>query len=57
VGFWLSGNKGAYNYLAESAANFYTANEVKSMLLAAGFREVLYQPLLFGAVGIHIAIK
>ncbi len=57
VGFWLSGNKGAYNYLAESAANFYTANEVKSMMLAAGFREVLYQPLLFGAVGIHIAIK
>ncbi len=57
VGFWLSGNKGAYNYLAESAANFYTAEEVKDMLLEAGFRQVLYRPLLFGAAGIHVAVK
>jgi len=57
VGVWLSGNKGAYNYLAESAASFYTAEEVKAMLLESGFREVLYRPLLFGAAGIHIAVK
>lgn len=57
VGFWLSGNKGAYHYLAESAASFYTAEEVNKMLLAAGFREVEYQPLLFGAAGLHIAVK
>jgi demethylmenaquinone methyltransferase/2-methoxy-6-polyprenyl-1,4-benzoquinol methylase len=57
VGFWLSGNKGAYNYLAESAANFYTAEEVKDMLLEAGFREVRYRQFLFGAAGIHIAVK
>ena len=57
VGFWLSGNKGAYNYLAESAASFYTAEEVKNMLLGAGFREVRYRRFLFGAAGIHIAVK
>ena len=57
VGFWLSGNRGAYNYLAESAAGFYTAEEVRDMLLEAGFREVRYRPFLFGAAGIHIAIK
>ncbi len=57
VGFWLSGNKGAYSYLAESAVNFYTAEEVKDMLLESGFRKVCYRPLLFGAAGIHIAIK
>jgi len=57
VGFWLSGNKGAYNYLAESAAGFYTAEEVKNMLLEAGFREVRYRRFLFGAAGIHIAVK
>ena len=57
VGSWLSENKGAYSYLAESAANFYTAEEVKDMLLEAGFRQVLYRPLLFGAAGIHIAVK
>jgi demethylmenaquinone methyltransferase/2-methoxy-6-polyprenyl-1,4-benzoquinol methylase len=57
VGFCLSGNKGAYSYLAESAASFYTAGEVKDMLLGAGFREVCYRPFLFGAAGIHIAVK
>jgi demethylmenaquinone methyltransferase/2-methoxy-6-polyprenyl-1,4-benzoquinol methylase len=57
LGFWLSGNRGAYRYLAESAASFYTAGEVKKMLLAAGFREVEYRPLLFGAAGLHIAVK
>jgi len=57
VGFWLSGHKGAYHYLAESAASFYTADEVRNMLLEAGFREVKYRPLLFGAAGIHIAVK
>ena len=57
VGFWLSGNKGAYSYLAESAADFYSAEEVRDMLLAAGFREVLSRPLLFGVAGIHIAVK
>ena len=57
VGFWLSGNRGAYNYLAESAAGFYTAGEVEDMLLEVGFREVLYRPFMFGVVGIHVAVK
>ena len=57
VGFWLSGNKGAYSYLEESATGFYTAEEVRDMLLEAGFRDVRYRPLLFGATGIHIAVK
>lgn len=57
VGFWLSGNKGAYSYLAESAASFYTAEEVRGMLLEAGFREVRYRSFLFGAAGIHVAVK
>lgn len=57
AGFLLSGNKGAYNYLAESAANFYNAEEIKDMLLKAGFQEVWHLPLFFGAAGIHIAVK
>jgi len=57
VSFWLSGNKEAYNYLAKSAAGFYSAEEVKDMLLAAGFREVRHRPILFGAAGIHVAVK
>lgn len=57
VGQMLSGNKGAYNYLAESARRYYAPKEVREMLLAAGFRDVRYRPLFFGAAGLHVAIK
>ncbi|OGO07334.1 MAG: hypothetical protein A2Y92_03625 [Chloroflexi bacterium RBG_13_57_8] len=57
LGILLSGNRGAYRYLAESAVRFYTPREVRDMLLSAGFREVSYRPLLFGAAGIHVALR
>ena len=57
VGYWISGNKGAYNYLAESASRFYSPEGVRELLLAAGFRQFYYRPLLFGAAAIYIAVK
>ncbi len=57
IGGLISGNKGAYNYLAESATRFHTPDEIKDMLVKAGFSRVDYTPLFFGAVGIHIAVK
>jgi demethylmenaquinone methyltransferase/2-methoxy-6-polyprenyl-1,4-benzoquinol methylase len=57
VGILISGNRGAYRYLAESTMRFYSPTEVCEMLLAAGFKEVSYEPLLFGAAGIHVALK
>jgi demethylmenaquinone methyltransferase/2-methoxy-6-polyprenyl-1,4-benzoquinol methylase len=57
IGSWLSGNKGAYKYLSESAARFFTPEEVKTLLKSAGFREVHYRPLLWGAAGVHVAVK
>ena len=57
VGQLLSGNKGAYRYLASSVADYYMPAEVKAMLLKAGFSEVTYQALFFGAAGIYIAVK
>ena len=57
LGYLVSGNKMAYHYLAESAARFYSVGEVREMLLGAGFREVHYRPLFFGAAGIHVAVK
>jgi len=57
VGMLLSGNRGAYRYLARSASRFYSPEEVKEMLLTAGFRDVSYHPLLFGAAGIHVATR
>ena len=57
AGYLLSGNRGAYHYFAESAARFYAADELRAVLIEAGFSEVYFQPLLFGAVAIHRAIK
>lgn len=57
VGIILSGNKGAYHYLVESARRFYSPKEVRELLQKAGFRDVAYRPLFFGAAGIHVAVK
>lgn len=57
AGSRLSGNRGAYHYLAESAARFYDSEEVKKLLLAAGFCQVSFRPFFFGVVGIHVAVK
>ena len=57
LGYLLSRNRGAYHYLAESAARYYTSEELKEILLQAGFSRVYYRSLLFGAVAIHTAIK
>jgi demethylmenaquinone methyltransferase/2-methoxy-6-polyprenyl-1,4-benzoquinol methylase len=56
-GILLSGERGAYRYLAESAANFYTASQVRELMLGAGFRDVSYRPLFLGAAGLHVALR
>jgi demethylmenaquinone methyltransferase/2-methoxy-6-polyprenyl-1,4-benzoquinol methylase len=57
LGYRLSANKAAYHYLAESAANFYTAEEVKKMLLEVGFQQVYFKSLMMGVAGIHVAVR
>ena len=57
VGWWLSGNKGAFKYLAVSASHYYTPKALADLLLRTGFRRVTYQRLFFGASAIHIAVK
>jgi demethylmenaquinone methyltransferase/2-methoxy-6-polyprenyl-1,4-benzoquinol methylase len=57
VGYRLSGNRGAYHYFAESAAHFYTAEELRRVLIEVGFSKVSFRHLLFGAVAIHVAVK
>lgn len=57
LGYLLSGNRGAYRYLAESAARFYTPDELRELLLSSGFSRFLSRPLMFGTVAIHIAVK
>ncbi len=53
----ISGDKKAYKYLTESTINFFTPEKLEKRLLAAGFRQVYYQPLFFGAAGIYRALK
>jgi demethylmenaquinone methyltransferase/2-methoxy-6-polyprenyl-1,4-benzoquinol methylase len=57
IGSFVSGNKRAYHYLAESAARFYSPEELKQILGTSGFRQVSYCPLFFGVAGIYVAIK
>ena len=57
LGLLISGNREAYHYLAESAANYYSPEELKKILVEAGFRQVCFRRLLFGAVSIHTATK
>ncbi len=57
LGAWISGNRAAYHYLAESARHFYQASEVREMLLGAGFAHVHTDSLLGGVAAIHIAEK
>jgi demethylmenaquinone methyltransferase/2-methoxy-6-polyprenyl-1,4-benzoquinol methylase len=57
VGMWLSGNKGAYTYLAESARRYYMPRQVKGLLMGVGFKDIRYRRLFFGAAGLHIACK
>ncbi len=57
VGSWLSGNPAAYRYLAESAARFYTPEQLAALLAKAGFSQATSRPLLFGAVAVHTAMR
>jgi demethylmenaquinone methyltransferase / 2-methoxy-6-polyprenyl-1,4-benzoquinol methylase len=57
LGRLVSGNRGAYAYLADSAARFYTDEELEGVLEEAGFCGVRHTPLLAGAAAIHVAEK
>jgi demethylmenaquinone methyltransferase / 2-methoxy-6-polyprenyl-1,4-benzoquinol methylase len=57
TGIILTGNRGAYRYLAESMVDYYSPEEVREMLLRVGFSDVTYRPLFLGAAGLHVATK
>jgi demethylmenaquinone methyltransferase / 2-methoxy-6-polyprenyl-1,4-benzoquinol methylase len=57
AGYLISGNKGAYKYLAVSAENFYSPEEIVKYLLKTGFKQATARRLFFGASAIYTAIK
>ena len=57
LGGLVSGQRGAYRYLAASAKNFSDPQEIKDLLLDTGFKKVEHKALLGGAAGLTIAVK
>lgn len=57
MGGIVSGNRGAYRYLADSIGSFPQPENLKSQLVKAGFQQVWYLPLTFGIAYIHVGTK
>jgi len=57
IGQIVSGSKSAYTYLSQTIPRFYSAEEFAEIIKEAGFSEVTFERLLFGASAIHKAIK
>ena len=57
LGGMISGHRGAYHYLAHSAIHYYTAGEVRQLLLDAGFSTASHRLFLNGVAGLWEARK
>ncbi len=57
VGTKISGSSAGYAYLSSTIPRFYPAKKLADILYRAGFKEVVYKRLMFGAAAIHKAIK
>lgn len=57
VGLRLSGTQAGYAYLASSIRGFYGAGELADVLRAAGFDDVSFERLMFGAAAVHVSKK
>lgn len=57
IGGLLSGQRGAYRYLAHSAVNYYAPQELAELLRATGFSDVTWKPFIGGIASLHVAVK
>jgi demethylmenaquinone methyltransferase/2-methoxy-6-polyprenyl-1,4-benzoquinol methylase len=57
MGGIISGDRGAYRYLADSIESFPKQEGFKKKLLKAGFNHVYCIPLTFGIAYIHVGTK
>jgi demethylmenaquinone methyltransferase/2-methoxy-6-polyprenyl-1,4-benzoquinol methylase len=57
LGRRISGARTAYGYLAATIPRFYGAEELAAIMKEAGFGQVTFQRLMFGAAAIHQAKK
>ncbi len=57
VGRLVSGAGSPYIYLSQTIPRFYGADELSDIMKEAGFSEVSFERVFFGAAAIHKAIK
>jgi len=57
IGRLISGSDPAYTYLSHSMHHFYRPEKLAEIIRQAGFCEVRFNRMLFGAAAIHQAIK
>ena len=57
LGVLLAGDREAYTYLPESVQQFLSANELATMMEAAGLKNVSYRNLALGTTAIHVGEK
>jgi len=57
IGQWVCGERWPKGYLESTIRNFYEPPQVVELLASAGFVDVHYQPLAFGAVQIYEGMK
>ncbi len=56
IGLLISGNRGAYSYLAKSIMGFCHPTELKQIMERAGLAEVDFHPLTWGVVTVHVGL-
>ncbi len=57
LGRFATANAAGFKYLSSSILKFYPAEELKTALLSAGFSEVRFKRMTFGAVALHVSKK
>jgi demethylmenaquinone methyltransferase/2-methoxy-6-polyprenyl-1,4-benzoquinol methylase len=57
VGFMMSGSRRGYAYLSSTIPEFYGAEELAEIMKEAGFDEVSFNRMTFGAAAYHIGKK
>ncbi len=57
IGGWISGDRGAYEYLPASVLKFPAPEKFMIMMKSAGFNEVKHRSLTFGICRMYIGVK
>ena len=57
IGGWVSGNRGAYNYLPASVLHFPAPDKFQAMMREAGFSTVEHRAFTFGICRMYIGKK